>query len=106
MLSALLIREGRLRAGLTQFALAERLGVAQSQVARWEAGRSAPSLERVKVVLAACNLDLHVTLAARDEETRQMLAVQATRSPDELLDELHALHSLLRAHGAPDRQVE
>ena len=45
MLSALLIREGRLRAGLTQCALAGRLGVAQSQVARWERGRTTPSLE-------------------------------------------------------------
>ncbi len=94
MTSALLLREARKRAGLTQRQLAERLGVAQPQVARWESGRAAPSFERLKAVLAVCGLDVEISLAPRDEDTRRMLAVQATRTPDELIDELTALAAL------------
>ncbi|KAA0099672.1 helix-turn-helix domain-containing protein [Mycolicibacterium sp. P1-18] len=35
---AQLIREARLRAGLTQAVLAQRAGIAQPAIARWEAG--------------------------------------------------------------------
>ena len=69
MTSALLLREARKRAGLTQRQLAERLGVAQPQVARWESGRAAPSFERLKAVLAVCGLDVEISLAPRDEDT-------------------------------------
>jgi transcriptional regulator with XRE-family HTH domain len=86
--SALHLREARKRAGLTQRQLAERLEVAQPRIARWESGRAAPSLERVKSVLAICGLDLIVSLAPRDEETRRMLTIQATRTPDELIDQI------------------
>lgn len=92
--SALLIREARRRTGLTQRALAERLGVPQPQVARWESGRSLPSLERVEAVLAACGLDLLISLGARDAESRRMLSLQRGRSADELVDELTTWNEL------------
>ena len=48
MLSHHLIREARRRARLTQSELAMRAGTTQSAVARWEAGRSLPSLEKLQ----------------------------------------------------------
>ena len=101
MTSALLLREARKRAGLTQRQLAERLGVAQPQVARWESRRATPSFERLKAVLAVCGLDMEISLAPRDEDTRRMLAVQATRTPDELIDELTALAALTDSTSSP-----
>jgi len=39
------IREHRLRAALTQQALADKAGVCRSQVADWERGHKSPNLE-------------------------------------------------------------
>lgn len=62
-----LIREGRRRAGLTQAALAARVGTTQSAVARWESGSAAPSLDTVVRVLRACELDLEVAVVPYDD---------------------------------------
>ncbi len=62
-----IIREGRRRAGLTQAELARRVGTTQSAIARLERGRTEPSLERVRELLRACELDLNVQLAPIDD---------------------------------------
>ncbi len=55
MRSADLIREARLRAGLTQYELAERSGRDRSVIARWEQGGVAPSVETlVELVRGGC----------------------------------------------------
>ena len=59
-----LIREARRRAGLTQQALADRLGTAQSVVARWESEATAPSFDTVVRVVRACGFELDVRLLA------------------------------------------
>lgn len=58
-----IIRRVRRVADLSQMELADVLGVAQSSVARWEAARKEPSLERLQQILAIAGL----TLAAVDE---------------------------------------
>ncbi len=58
VMSGDLIREARLRAGLTQCELGERLGKAQSVIARWERGDATPSLETLREVVRACGLEL------------------------------------------------
>ncbi len=62
MLSHHLIREARRRARLTQSELAMRAGTTQSAVARWEAGRSLPSLEKLQELVECCGLSLGVSL--------------------------------------------
>jgi transcriptional regulator with XRE-family HTH domain len=62
-----LVREARRRAGLTQAELATRAGTTQSAIARLEAGRSAPSLERVTELVRACGFDLEVMLVPLDD---------------------------------------
>jgi transcriptional regulator with XRE-family HTH domain len=59
-----LIRRIRRVADLSQRDLAHRLGVSQSTVARWETGRSSPTLGVVEQMLALGGLRLEMTDAA------------------------------------------
>jgi transcriptional regulator with XRE-family HTH domain len=60
--SAVLLRQARLRAGLSQQALAERSGVHRVQINRYEAGAMAPSFDTVIDLVRACGLDLSMEL--------------------------------------------
>lgn len=62
MRSAALIREARLRAGLTQAELAERTGRDRSVIARWEQEAVAPSVETLVELVRACGFDLPLEL--------------------------------------------
>ncbi len=64
---AQLIREARKRAGLTQIELAERAGLVQPAIARWEAGRTAVSLDDVVRLIRLCGLDLEFQIVERDD---------------------------------------
>src|ERR671936_2339659 len=67
MTSAQIVREARLKAGLTQSELAERLGRERGQIARWEIGGQQPSFEKVRAVVEACGFVLRVEIAEREE---------------------------------------
>jgi transcriptional regulator with XRE-family HTH domain len=67
MTGAQIIREARLKAGLTQTDLAERLGRDRAQVARWETGGQEPSFENMRAVVEACGFSLRVEIAEREE---------------------------------------
>jgi transcriptional regulator with XRE-family HTH domain len=90
--SAALLREARLRAGLTQETLAERTGKTRPQIARWEAGAMAPSLETLLEVIRACGFDLPLELVAlepvEDEELRMLQQLSPERRLDALLGRL------------------
>jgi transcriptional regulator with XRE-family HTH domain len=60
--TAAILREARLRAGLTQRALARRAGTAQSVVARIEQGRTDPSTATLARLLAAAGFELRAEL--------------------------------------------
>jgi transcriptional regulator with XRE-family HTH domain len=67
MISADLLREARLRAGLTQAELGLRVGRPQSQIGRWERGDVKPSLETLRELIRACGLELTFGLATYDD---------------------------------------
>jgi transcriptional regulator with XRE-family HTH domain len=67
MVSADLLKEARLRAGLTQEQLGRRVGRSQSAIARWEGGRVQPSLETLRDLIRACRLELTLGLANYDD---------------------------------------
>jgi transcriptional regulator with XRE-family HTH domain len=67
MMSADLLREARLRAGLTQDELGRAVGRSQSAIARWESGRVQPSLETLIELIRACRLELMLGLANYDD---------------------------------------
>jgi hypothetical protein len=66
--AAQIIREARLKAGLTQAQLAERLGRERAQVARWETGGQEPSFENLVAVVEACGFALNVAIVERAED--------------------------------------
>jgi hypothetical protein len=82
-----MIREARRRAGLSQQDLARRAGVHQPAIARWESGRTEPSLATLQRLVTASGFELRLMLipAAHDEpSTFQNLAL----SPEQRLDQL------------------
>jgi transcriptional regulator with XRE-family HTH domain len=80
--SATLIREARLRAGLTQQELADRSGRQRSVIARWEQGAIEPSLETFLEIIAICGFDLPIELVPRDESANERLQKNALLSPE------------------------
>jgi transcriptional regulator with XRE-family HTH domain len=69
-----IVREARKRSGLSQADLAMRVGTTQSAIARLEAGRSSPGFERVAELVAACGLELRISI----REPRQRIAPTAS----------------------------
>jgi transcriptional regulator with XRE-family HTH domain len=62
VLSASLLREARMRAGLSQSQLAERCGKAKVQIGRWETGVVAPSIDTLLEIVRVCGFDLPLLL--------------------------------------------
>jgi transcriptional regulator with XRE-family HTH domain len=83
--SADLIREARLRAGLTQYELAERTGRERSVIARWEQGAVAPSIETLVELVRACGFDLPLELVPYETSDEERLRKNALLSPERRL---------------------
>jgi transcriptional regulator with XRE-family HTH domain len=83
MISGDLIREARLRAGLTQAELGERIGRPQSVIARWERGAVTPSLETLREAIRGCGLDISFSLAKLDESTPMVIDEHLKMTPAE-----------------------
>ena len=90
MISGDLLREARLRAGLTQAELGRRVRRPQSQIARWERGDVKPSLETLRELVRACGLELWFRLANYDDSYVVDVDDALALSPDERV--AHALH--------------
>ena len=82
MRSADLIREARLRAGLTQYELAERTNRDRSVIARWEQGAVAPSLETLLELVRACGFDVPLELVPHDDANLERLRKNVLLSPE------------------------
>jgi transcriptional regulator with XRE-family HTH domain len=86
--SGTLIRQARMRAGLSQVQLSERSGKDRAQIARWERDVVTPSLETLRELLQACGFDLSMELVlyqppdARDDAR---LREELGRTPQERL---------------------
>jgi transcriptional regulator with XRE-family HTH domain len=82
MRGADLIREARLRAGLTQAELSERTGTQRSVIARWEQGAVSPSFDNMLEVIEACGFDLPLMLVPRDTSLNERLDKNRLLSPE------------------------
>ncbi len=83
-----LIREARLRSGLSQRALAERLGTSHAAISRWEKGAVKPAWETVAGATRACGLDLEVSLVESDDDELGRLRERLQRTPEERVADL------------------
>lgn len=90
MISGDLIREARLRAGLTQAQLGSRLGKAQSIIARWEGSEVQPSLETIREVVRACGLDLSFHLSRFDDSNVTIIDQHLQMTPAQRFADLLA----------------
>jgi transcriptional regulator with XRE-family HTH domain len=86
--SASLLREARLRAGLSQAELAQRAGKPRPHITRYEAGTSAPSLDALIELIRACGFDLPLELVAWPEVGDDDLADLQALSPERRLDRM------------------
>jgi transcriptional regulator with XRE-family HTH domain len=83
-----IIREARLRAGLSQQELADRLGTSQSVITRWESGHRSPTVQAMIRAVRACGLDVGVSLATYDREHELLIEQNLALSPEGRLDKM------------------
>jgi transcriptional regulator with XRE-family HTH domain len=85
MVSGDLLREARLRAGLSQAELARRAGKPISVIGRWERGEVRPSLEMLREVIRASGLELGFVLSNADADDHDLALIRRSlaRSPAE-----------------------
>jgi len=90
-----LIREARLRAGLSQVELSELSGKDRAQIARWERDVVQPSFETLRELVRACGFDLETSLVPYEADSRHDARLQKAlkRTPQE------RLQAMLRARG-------
>jgi transcriptional regulator with XRE-family HTH domain len=82
-----LVREARLRSGISQRALARRAGTSQAAISRIERGLEQPTFERLEQILAGLGWHPAISLepiAEHDAEPRRILEEEA-KSPSERL---------------------
>lgn len=87
-----LIRSARLRAGLSQAELAQRLGMASSSIARWETDTVEPGFSTLRRVLQACGFDIPPVLVPYERDPERDAHVQELRdlTPQERMARLLA----------------
>ena len=88
MVSAILLRGARLRAGLSQAELARRAGKARSVIGRWERGEVKPCFETLRELVRACGLDVSYGLVRHDDSSRSLIEESLRLNPDERLERL------------------
>jgi transcriptional regulator with XRE-family HTH domain len=96
-----LIREARLRAGLTQQQLADRSGRERSVIARWEQGAVSPSVDNLLEVIQACGFDLPLVLAPRESHQEERLEKNLLLTPERRTQRL--LASPEKQRGVPEQ---
>jgi transcriptional regulator with XRE-family HTH domain len=87
VISGDILREARLRSGLTQQQLATRAGTSQSAIARWEKGDVVPSLERLREVVRACGLELGFRIANYDDSYVEHIERYLDLTPEERVEQ-------------------
>jgi transcriptional regulator with XRE-family HTH domain len=90
MTSGALLREARLRAGLTQAELSARSGRDRAQIARWERDQVAPSFESLRELVHACGFDLSLKLEPLDTSRDEGLQKGLLLSPQERVNQMLA----------------
>lgn len=99
-----ILREARLRAGLTQAALARRAGVPQSTIGRIESGARVPSTASLERLIRAAGFELRVGLGEIDPGTDSLLERALGRTPRQRLeDATRAARFVLQARDALHR---
>ena len=87
-ISASLLKQARMRAGLSQAELGERSGKAKVQIGRWETGVVAPSLDTLLELLRACDFDLPLQLEPYQRVDDRRLVELQQQSPGDRVERM------------------
>jgi transcriptional regulator with XRE-family HTH domain len=88
MESGEIVKSARYRAGLSQAQLGIRSGLHRNLIGRWERGESSPSLATLQRLVAACGLELVISLAEADRSLDELAEEQLSLTPRERLSVL------------------
>ena len=99
MRAADLIREARLRAGLTQDELSRVSGRPRSVIARWEQGAVQPGFDNMLDVIQVCGFDLPLILVTRDTTMLDRLDRNRLLSPEHRVERYLSKLDGERQHG-------
>lgn len=100
MTSGQLLREARLRAGLTQAELEGMTGKDRASIARWERDDVTPSFEALQLLLRGCGFDLALVAFEQpfaDEELREQLRL----TPKERIERVYTADATPRTRKRP-----
>ena len=106
-----LIRDARIRAKLSQAALADRAKTSQPAIARYEAGAASPSLSTLERILAASNSSLVLSAPQKQRRARQasssrrLALIRGLRDSLQATAERHGIRNL-RVFGSVARGQE
>lgn len=78
-----LVLSARLKAGLTQRQLADRLGVTQPVVAAYESGRRQPTVPTLMRIVSAAGFDLRLSLAPHEDHDEVLESLERLRPREE-----------------------
>ena len=88
-----LIIEARKRAGITQTELASRMGTHQSVVARWETGKTQPTLKTVAKAIDAAGLELIVTISGPETDRPGKPLPNRVNEATQMMQELRQMNT-------------
>jgi len=86
--SAALLREARLRAGLSQQELSETSGKDRTVIARYEQGMVAPSIDTLVDLLRSCGFDIPLEMVEYDPGPDGRIREIQMLSPERRVDRL------------------
>lgn len=93
--AAYILRRARLKAGLSQHALAEKLGIKQPMVSRIETGSEQPSLQTLSRLVRACGYEIDAEIRpVIDPHDLGLMESSIALTPQERIDRLIDLHRL------------
>ena len=75
------ISASRKKLGITQEQLAQKLGVSNKAVSKWESGASKPSIERLKGLAKIFKVSMEEILSKHAQKTRQISKIVVTGGP-------------------------
>lgn len=75
------IAELRKKRDMTQFELADRLGISYQAVSNWERGEATPDAERIIVLAAALGISTDTLLLGKEEPERPYTEAETVRQP-------------------------
>jgi transcriptional regulator with XRE-family HTH domain len=84
------LKELRENMGISQYELAERLGVAQSTIGGWESGKREPNFKTIKIIADFFNVSVDYLLGRTDSKSSSEMDIEHYEVPSKFTDAAEA----------------